>query len=158
MKDDIFKTENQRLKHLQTELGFKSQASFAEKLGIKQGSLSDIYREKSGVGVSSAIKRILEKDFSINIDWLETGEGEMINETTIKETINHLNQEEMNVSMLSRAFDALERRDQLAFKQQELALKQQEEYERQGARIDEMIALVKSALGVNDTLKKRNAG
>ncbi|MDR2908075.1 MAG: hypothetical protein LBU91_08825, partial [Bacteroidales bacterium] len=39
---------------------------------------SDIYRIKNGVKVSNSIKRILDKDHSINIDWLETGEGEML--------------------------------------------------------------------------------
>lgn len=71
-------TENQRLKIIQTVLKFPSQEKFASALGIKQGSLSDIYREKGGVGVSDSIKRKLEKEFSINIDWLETGEGSML--------------------------------------------------------------------------------
>lgn len=71
-------TENDRLRVLQKELGFKSQAAFAAVLGIKQGSLSDVYRAKSGIGVSDSIKRILEKDYSINIGWLERGEGEML--------------------------------------------------------------------------------
>lgn len=71
-------TENQRLKEIQKQLSFGSQAEFAEFLGIKQGSLSDIYREKKGVGVSDSIKMKLEKEYSININWLETGKGEMI--------------------------------------------------------------------------------
>ena len=71
-------TKNQRLKEIQKKLSFNSQAEFAEFLGIKQGSLSDIYREKKGIGVSDSIKMKLEKEFSINIDWLKTGEGEMI--------------------------------------------------------------------------------
>ena len=71
-------TENQRLKEIQKKLSFNSQAEFAEFLGIKQGSLSDIYREKKGVGVSDSIKMKLEKEYSININWLETGKGEMI--------------------------------------------------------------------------------
>ena len=71
-------TENQRLKEIQKKLSFNSHAEFAEFLGIKQGSLSDIYREKKGIGVSDSIKMKLEKEFSINIDWLKTGEGEMI--------------------------------------------------------------------------------
>lgn len=69
-------TENQRLKELQKLLNFKSQAEFATALGIKQGSLSDIYREKKGIGVSDSIKMKLHKDYSINIEWLETGVGE----------------------------------------------------------------------------------
>ena len=71
-------TKNQRLKEIQKKLSFNSQAEFAEFLGIKQVSLSDIYREKKGIGVSDSIKMKLEKEFSINIDWLKTGEGEMI--------------------------------------------------------------------------------
>lgn len=71
-------TENQRLKEIQKVLKFSSQEKFAQILGIKQGSLSDIYRSKDGIGVSSSIKRILENEYSINIDWLETGEGEML--------------------------------------------------------------------------------
>ena len=71
-------TENQRLKIIQKKLSFNSQADFAKALGIKQGSLSDIYREKKGVGVSDSIKMKLEKEYSININWIETGEGEII--------------------------------------------------------------------------------
>lgn len=71
-------SENERLRELQKLLGFKSQESFATVLGIKQGSLSDIYRSKDGVKVSSSIKRVLEKEYSINIDWLETGQGDML--------------------------------------------------------------------------------
>lgn len=74
-------TENKRLKELQKILNFSSQEKFAQVLGIKQGSLSDIYRAKGGIGVSSSIKRVLEKEYSINIDWLETGEGEMLKNT-----------------------------------------------------------------------------
>ena len=60
-------TENQRLKIIQKKLSFNSQAEFAKALGIKQGSLSDIYREKKGVGVSDSIKMRLEKEYSIMI-------------------------------------------------------------------------------------------
>lgn len=70
-------SENDRLKELQRVLGFTSQDNFAKALGIKQGSLSDIYRCKGGVGVSGSIKRILEKEYFINIEWLESGIGEI---------------------------------------------------------------------------------
>ena len=70
--------ENEQLKELQNLLGFKNQTAFAGALGIKQGSLSDIYRRKAGIKVSNSIKRVLEKDYSVNIEWLETGEGEML--------------------------------------------------------------------------------
>lgn len=71
-------SENERLKEIQKRLNFTSQAKFAEALGIKQGSLSDIYRSKNGIKVSDSIKFRLIKDYSINIDWLETGKGQMI--------------------------------------------------------------------------------
>lgn len=78
-------TENKRLRELQGRLGFSSQSDFAKKLGIKQGSLSDIYREKKGVGVSDSIKRILDKEFSINIGWLETGNGNILKSENVLE-------------------------------------------------------------------------
>ncbi|WGU68209.1 LexA family transcriptional regulator [Capnocytophaga canimorsus] len=62
---------------LQKKLGFSNQTDFATALGIKQGSLSDIYRGKNGIGVSDSIKMTLIKDYSINIEWLETGNGEI---------------------------------------------------------------------------------
>ena len=47
-------------------------------LDMKQGSISDIERRKDGVSVSSEIKYRLEKELNINIDWLETGKGDML--------------------------------------------------------------------------------
>ncbi len=71
-------TENQRLKFLMHELGFKTQSSFAKSLKMKAGTLSDIFRQKEGVGVSDRTKRILENSYNVNIDWLETGQGDML--------------------------------------------------------------------------------
>lgn len=68
-------SENQRLKILMKELGFTKQFQFAEAIELKAGTLSDILRGKVGVGVSDKTKRILEKSYNVNIDWLETGEG-----------------------------------------------------------------------------------
>ena len=70
-------TENERLKEVQKSLGYTSQQAFAEALGIKQGSLSDVYRAKNGIGVSAKIKIALSK-IGVNIDWLLTGEGPML--------------------------------------------------------------------------------
>lgn len=70
-------TENQRLKILISKLEYKSQKDFAEAIGIAPGSLSDILREKKGVGVSNAVKHRLETKFGVNTTWLETGEGNM---------------------------------------------------------------------------------
>lgn len=70
-------TENERLKKVQETLGYKSQQAFANALGIKQGSLSDVYRAKNGIGVSSSIKIALS-NLGIDLDWLRTGEGSML--------------------------------------------------------------------------------
>lgn len=69
-------TENERLEEARQALGL-SQTEMARGLDIKQGSLSDILRGKPGVGVSNKIKDALEKNYSINIDWLRTGRGAM---------------------------------------------------------------------------------
>lgn len=71
-------TENQRLKILISTLGI-TQKEFAEKLNMQQGSLSDVLRAKNGIRVSNSIKYKLEILYNINLKWLETGEGEMIN-------------------------------------------------------------------------------
>lgn len=71
-------TENKRLRELQNFLGFSTQSEFASALGVKQGTLSGIYSAAKGVGVSASIKRVLENQYLVNIDWLETGEGSML--------------------------------------------------------------------------------
>lgn len=71
-------TENQRLKIVMSKLGFKTQSAFARALNVKQGSLSDIFREKPGVGVSNSIKDKLEILYKVNKAWIETGEGPML--------------------------------------------------------------------------------
>jgi len=67
-------TENQRLKFFR---GLKNctQQQFADLANIKQGSYAD--QERGKVKVSGDVKLALFKEFSLNIDWLETGEGEM---------------------------------------------------------------------------------
>lgn len=57
-------------------LHFKTQKDFAAKLEIKPGSLSDIFREKKNMGVSSNIKYKLKLLFKVNLDWLNNGNGE----------------------------------------------------------------------------------
>ncbi len=69
-------TENQRLKLLMEKLHFKTQTAFAKKLNIQPGSLSDIFREKGGMGISNALKDKLEFLFHVNREWLEKGTGE----------------------------------------------------------------------------------
>lgn len=67
-------TENQRLKFFR---GLKNctQQQFADLAKIKQGSYAD--QERGKVKVSGDVKLALFKEFSLNIEWLETGEGDM---------------------------------------------------------------------------------
>lgn len=71
-------TDNQRLKFLMLRLGFKRQVDFANALDVKQGTISDIFREKKGLGVSKAILFKLENLYGINSNWVKTGKGEML--------------------------------------------------------------------------------
>jgi DNA-binding XRE family transcriptional regulator len=71
-------TENQRLKIFRTEMR-RTQFEFAEVVGLKQGSYADVERGK--VKVSGDIKNSLNKEFSLNIEWLETGQGDMVNKS-----------------------------------------------------------------------------
>ncbi|MCX2431336.1 MULTISPECIES: LexA family transcriptional regulator [unclassified Pedobacter] len=68
--------ELDRLKLLMDILGFKTQRDFAAALNIKDGSLSDILRGRTGI--SNAIKDRLNFKLNINIEWLETGVGEAV--------------------------------------------------------------------------------
>jgi transcriptional regulator with XRE-family HTH domain len=67
-------TENERLKIFRHSLK-QTQFKFGEVANIKQGSYADIERGK--VKVSTDLKLALSKEFSLNIEWLETGKGEM---------------------------------------------------------------------------------
>jgi transcriptional regulator with XRE-family HTH domain len=67
-------TENERLKTLRKQLGF-SQADFSEKLGIKQGSYSDIERGRNKVSASILMK--LQEVFNINTKWIQSGKGDI---------------------------------------------------------------------------------
>lgn len=70
-------TENERLKKLRKDLGL-SQANFAEKVGMKQGSYSDVERGK--YAVSAGIILALQETFKVNPAWIRTGEGDVYTE------------------------------------------------------------------------------
>ena len=63
----------ERLKKLRSLLGL-NQGEFAAKLGIKQGSLSDI--ERGRVGLSNSNIVLICSLFNVNEDWLRHGNGE----------------------------------------------------------------------------------
>ena len=69
-------TEVQRLREIMERLNFKTQKKFAAGLNIQEGSLSDILRGR--IGISNAVKDRLFLKFNINLEWLETGNGEPI--------------------------------------------------------------------------------
>src|SRR5690606_6046842 len=67
-------TENQRLKIIRKFLK-ETQEHFGASLGLTQAGYSDIERGKNNV--SGKIKILLKREHNINLQWLETGEGEM---------------------------------------------------------------------------------
>jgi len=69
-----------RLKIVRKKLGL-NQLEFAELLGIKQGSYSDIERNKSNLTETMAL--LLEYRLSVNLEWLKTGEGDMFRDEPI---------------------------------------------------------------------------
>ena len=62
----------ERLRELRKLLGL-SQSEFADKLGMKQGSLSDIERGKVGLSNSNVV--LICNLFNVDEDWLRRGEG-----------------------------------------------------------------------------------
>jgi len=66
--------ENQRLKIIRKVLKLK-QMVFAASIGLTQGGYSDIERGKNNI--SGKIKLFLKNEHNINLNWLETGKGEM---------------------------------------------------------------------------------
>ncbi len=63
---------NERLRELRSLLNL-NQAEFAAKIGIKQGSLSDI--ERGRVGLSNVVLGLICKSFAVNEEWLREGIG-----------------------------------------------------------------------------------
>lgn len=83
-------TENERLKILRNYLKM-SQGDMADKVGLKQGSYSDVERGKASISPSLA-KKLIE-NFSININWLFTGTGDMIAKESRDKIDNVLNED-----------------------------------------------------------------
>lgn len=125
------------------------------------------------------IERLINLCPQINRVWLETGEGEMIINNKPAEPSDHIKKlnhyeiyDEMSIQqMFNRLIDQLEKRDELALRQQETQKLQQEtvilqqrEHEKQGERIDRLISLLENLQGQNEDSnigyapKKRNAG
>jgi transcriptional regulator with XRE-family HTH domain len=69
-----------RIKKLRTELRI-TQNKMADRIGIKQGSLSDIERER--VQATDRVIKAISREYRINENWLRTGEGEMLDEASV---------------------------------------------------------------------------
>lgn len=65
-------TENERLKNLREDLKL-SQTLFAQTLGIKAGSLSDI--ERGRIGISASLLKELANKYKVNPTWILLGIG-----------------------------------------------------------------------------------
>lgn len=72
-----------RIRYLREGLGIK-QNEMSLKLGLKQGSLSDIERKKTKVVTDRLIKLICST-FNVNEEWLRTGEGDMFEKVSQEE-------------------------------------------------------------------------
>ena len=79
-----------RLKQLRKVLNF-SQAKFAEKIGLKQGTLGDIETGKNNLTDRNfdTICRV----FNVNPEWLRSGVGEMFNVPAEKDLLDKLAEE-----------------------------------------------------------------
>ncbi|WGX77406.1 helix-turn-helix transcriptional regulator (plasmid) [Paraclostridium bifermentans] len=68
-------TVNSRIKKLRDEYLNLTQQEFADAIGLQRNTIS--VNENGGRNFSkSSLNRIAEK-FNVNLDWLETGEGEV---------------------------------------------------------------------------------
>ena len=79
---------NERLKELRKALGFKNQQDFADVLKIKRGTIAN-YEIGRNEPIDAVITLICSK-FSVNEDWLRTGEGEMFLSKSHEEEIADL--------------------------------------------------------------------
>lgn len=75
---------NLRIKMIRDHLKLK-QNEFAEKLGIKQSSLSSI--ENVSVNVSDRVQKDVCISFNVNKEWLLNGKGEMFNSLSREDEI-----------------------------------------------------------------------
>lgn len=69
---------HERIKYLREKVLKLKQSEMSLKIGLKQGSLSDIERRKTKTVTDRIIKDI-SREFNISENWLRTGKGEMFN-------------------------------------------------------------------------------
>ncbi|MGB1041504.1 MAG: helix-turn-helix domain-containing protein [Flavobacteriales bacterium] len=93
-------TDNQKDRLKNIRVYFKlNQKDFADSLGMKQGSYSDI--ERGRVGLSITLLQKIVKIYNVSADWILTGEADMFRENTDKKTTNKVVKErETNIENL----------------------------------------------------------
>lgn len=65
-------------KHLQLTELYPGRSALEERLGVSNGYITKTFAKKSAMG-SDLLERIIELFPQLNIHWLLTGEGEMLN-------------------------------------------------------------------------------
>lgn len=73
---------NKRIRELRKALNL-SQKEFADKIGLKQNAIS--YMEKDGSTVTEQNIKTICSQFSVNENWLRTGDGKMFLENEKKQ-------------------------------------------------------------------------
>ena len=73
---------NKRIRELRKTLNL-SQKEFADRIGLKQNAIS--YMEKDGSTVTEQNIKTICSQFSVNENWLRTGEGKMFLESEKKQ-------------------------------------------------------------------------
>lgn len=78
-------TENERIKEVRKSFGL-TQDKFGERVGVKKSAISQI--ENGSNSVTDQLRLAVCREFSVNEDWLRTGEGSMFVEPDEDEEIS----------------------------------------------------------------------
>lgn len=104
-------TEHANLRNFRKHLGL-TQITFANEVGLKQGSYSDIERGK--VGISAELIKTLILKYQINPIWLYTGKGEMLLPSqNPSATANQMQKLKNEINLLQTKLAGLEREKNL---------------------------------------------
>ena len=102
----IDKNISARFKQLRKSSGL-TQHEFCKKIGVGQGTISGI--ESGKQGVSNLVKIALFERYNVNIDWLETGEGDMLRDIeSVKYSETPYRPMTMEGEIIDKVFQGLE--------------------------------------------------
>lgn len=125
---------NQLLKNIISAIKFSEnlkQVEIAEKIGVKNTYLSDVINGRAPL--SELFTDKLVTAFSVNKEYLNTGEGEMFLGETKK------NESKEIVSMSREVFDQITRLTETVLSQQRTIESMQEEHKKMLARMDNVV-------------------